>query len=486
MKICQISAECSPLAQVGGLGEVVGALTAGLAAAGHDVRLFLPRYRALDVDSFAITSRQEGQELAIGDRRFRYSLWTTPLAGSAAAVTLIDCDQLYDRNGIYAADADEPYRYALLSIAALRACRDDETPTEIVHAHDWHAALAPWLVRSDRFRRAGLAASRSVLTVHNLAYQGVFDATLVEELGLSKEGSVEGLIDRSELADGRFGFLRTGIRSSDLLTTVSPTYAREIQTPEHGIGLDGLLRSRADRLIGILNGVDPSWNPASDERIPVPFTPEDLSGKAIAKRELLRRAALEPAVDGPLLVMVSRLVEQKGCELFRDGFVELLEELDAQFVLLGTGDEEYEELFRSLQRRSANRVGFFNEFNVDLAHLVEAGGDVFLMPSRFEPCGLNQMYSMLYGTVPVVHATGGLADTVPAFSETQPEGTGFPFDSYTTEAFHECVRSAVATWQRPGLWRQAMHNGMTQDFSWARRIARYVETYRSLDRLAEA
>jgi len=469
VNIIHIAAECAPLAKVGGLGDVVAALTDGLAREGHSVELFLPDYSALDRGSLERVERGVLQRLTIGARSFEYSIALARQSGSSVVFRLVSCPELFDLPGIYSGDADEPWRYALLTRVALQMAESRQRATHIVHCHDWHAALAAALLRRSP-RGGGLAGARSVLTLHNLAYQGIFAPQVGREMGLGEL-----------VSDGRLNLLESGIRAADLVTTVSPRYAVEIRTAAHGMGLETLLSGLGERLVGVLNGVDPhQWSPSRNARLPATYSAQDLAGKRTNRHELLRRSGLEAADETPILAIVSRLVEQKGFDLFGEGFAELLERRDAVLVVLGTGEPVYEELFTELQRAQPTRVAFFREFNADLAHLIEAGSDIFLMPSRFEPCGLNQMYSMLYGTVPVVHHTGGLADTVLPFNRDTDKGTGLVFFEYLPEAFFAAVEEAIALFAEPVLWRRLMHSGMLQDFSWERAVSRYEELYENL------
>jgi len=470
VRIVHIAAECAPLAQVGGLGEVVAALIDGLARAGHEVDLFLPDYSVLDRSSLNISGRGPEESLWIGSRTFEYSIVEARKIDSAAVFRLVSCPELFDLPGVYSGDGDEPWRYALLTQVALRAVETRDESTDVVHCHDWHGAPAAAMLRRSGARQGGLAEAKSVLTIHNLAYQGVVSSEVGQEMGLG------------DLVSGdRLNFLEAGIRAADLVTTVSPNYAKQIRTAAHGVGLEALLSARGDRLVGVLNGVDVrEWSPTEDVRLPATYSVEDLEGKRVNRRELLRYAGLEAGDATPILGKISRLVEQKGCDLYRQGFGELLERCAAVLVVVGTGEPRYEELFRGLQEDHPSRVAYFPEFNRDLAHLVEAGSDVFLMPSRFEPCGLNQMYSMLYGTVPVVHHTGGLADTVQPFDPGTGRGTGIVFFDYTREAFFAAVEEAASLFAQQALWQQLVRNGMTQDFSWGRTVERYEELYAGL------
>jgi starch synthase len=404
-----IGSEAQPFAKTGGLGDVLGALPPALARLGWDATVALPRYRGVSagaqVDAFRVS---------VGGYTRDVGFFEAPLADGARAL-LIDCPDLYDRDALYGLNntdyPDNARRFAFLVRAALEFAARRDTPPQVVHAHDWQAGLAPVYLRGRYASHPVLGGAASVYTIHNLAYQGVFEADWLPRLDL---GWDQLAIDRLEYW-GRISFLKGGINDADVITTVSRRYAEEIQTPEFGFGFDGILRRRRADLAGILNGIDTrEWDPAHDRFLPKPFDARDLSGKADAKAEVLARYRLPSdaaTLKRPLVGMVSRMVDQKGFDLLA-ALADDLPRLDASFAVLGTGEARYQSLWTTLAARHPDRIGVRIGFDESLAHLVEAGADIFLMPSRFEPCGLNQMYSMRYGTVPVVHAVGGLADTV--------------------------------------------------------------------------
>ena len=346
----------------------------------------------------------------LGGRRFVYSIDTATLPGANMPVYLLRCPALYDRPGIYTGGDDEHLRFALLSRAALEMCQRMRFAPDILHCHDWHTSLIPIYLKSLYAWDRLFAETRTVLTIHNIGYQGIFDAGVLAELGLSEARS---MLHQDDLDAGRINFLKTGLLYADLLTTVSPTYAREIQGGEYGMGLEGLLRQRGDALVGILNGVDyTQWNPESDPLIPFHYSRRALAGKKKNKRALMKELELGAAAERPLVGMVTRLAAQKGIDLIQQVVPAFLERGAFALAVLGSGEPRYEAFFSGLQERFRDRVCFYRGFNNQLAHWIEAGADMFLMPSRFEPCGLNQMYSLRYGTVPIVRETGGLADSV--------------------------------------------------------------------------
>ena len=413
MSVLMVASEAQPYAKTGGLADVTGALPGAIARLGHSVTLVIPRYRG--VGSVPRSERRLG--VPMGERVFDVGL-VEIAHGPRERVVLVECDELYDREGLYGVGGqdhpDNAVRFGVLSRAALDYAVGLDSPPSIVHAHDWQTGLVPVLLRTGYSANPAWQEIPSVFTIHNLAYQGVFPAETLSALDLSAElFSIDGLEYWNQVS-----FLKGGINFADAVTTVSAAYAREIQTPEYGEGLEGLLVHRQHRLTGILNGIDTDmWNPQTDQYLPVRFSASDLEGKRSAKREVLRRYGLPDdaaAMARPLIGMVSRLVDQKGLDLVWEARGALAA-MDAAFVILGTGERRYEEMWRDLAALYPTRIGTRIGFDEGLAHVIEGGADLFLMPSRFEPCGLNQMYSMRYGTVPVVRATGGLDDTVRPF-----------------------------------------------------------------------
>jgi starch synthase len=479
LRVLQVAAEVTPFAKTGGLGDVVAGLSAFLGRGGHDVRIVLPFYSHLawEQERYLPVDFLQDVPIQLGLRRFTFSVRTARLPGSEVSVYFIDCPGLLGHGAIYRGDWDDSLRFAVLTIAAFECAQRMGWPPDVLHCHDWHTAMAP-VYRRAFFDWDGLfARTRTVLTLHNLAFQGIVDRMRLADLGLDR---FTHLLD---LSPGHVNFLRHGILYADALTAVSRTYAREIQTPESGFGLDGLLRSRADRLFGIVNGVDyGQWNPETDPHIPYHYSRRDLSGKATMKRALLREIGMEQATAAPLLGIVSRLTPQKGFDVAFGVLPELLGRRDLRLVALGSGEPHFEEFFRHLQERFPGRAWFYQGFNNQLAHWIEAGADLFLMPSRFEPCGLNQMYSLRYGTPPVVHQTGGLADTVELFDPTAGTGTGFPFDQFTPEGLRWALDYALDIFPQRPTWEKLMRNGMAKDFSWEVQGKEYVEVYEELTR----
>ncbi len=474
LSIVMIASEVVPFAKTGGLADVLGALPRALARLGHQVTVFLPRYRGAPAGEVVAEF-----DVSPGGRTLRARFERHEVAPGVRAV-LVDCPELYDRDAIYGIGnndyPDNAFRFAFLARASLELVSRSFDKVDVVHAHDWQAGLAPVYLKRHYANHPVLGGVPAVLTIHNLAYQGLFPADVLPTLDL--DWNLFG-VDALEYW-GKISFLKAGINFSALVTTVSPTYAKEIQTPEYGSGFDGILRRRSADLAGILNGIDvDEWNPMTDPVLPVPFGPQALSGKREAKKELLRlfgMATDESAIARPLVGMVSRLVDQKGFDLLSTVMTQLLD-LHAGYVLVGSGDPKYERQWRAAAESRPQQVGAHIGFDERLAHLVEGGSDIFLMPSQFEPCGLNQMYSLRYGTVPVVHATGGLDDTVETYRPQSGTGTGFKFKAYAGRALLRTMRCALQVYQDPARWQALQLAGMREDHSWDRSAREYVRVY---------
>ncbi|MDF1565413.1 MAG: glycogen synthase GlgA [Deltaproteobacteria bacterium] len=478
MKILFVSSEVAPFAKSGGLGDVGAALPRALAARGHDVRVVLPCYRRVWEGGHDATGLLPRLEVDLGHHRLGFETLETRLPGSEVPVYLVHCPPLYDRPSIYTQDADEHLRFALLSWAALRIAQQLAFAPDVIHVNDWQTALLP-LIRRVAFSWDRLFDhSRTVLTLHNLGHQGTFPAQVLPELGLA--GAADAF-HQDQLREGRLSFLLTGLLYADAITTVSPTYAREILRPEHGVGMDGFLRARGDVLFGILNGIDPEeWSPATDPHLPTHYSAEDPAGKALCKQALLAELGL-PAREGvPLIGVVSRLVWQKGFDLCEAVLPGVLARRAAQLVVLGSGEPRYEAFFSHLARVAPDRVAFRNGFSEALAHRIEAGSDLFLMPSRYEPCGLNQMYSLAYGTPPIVHRTGGLADTVELYDPDAGTGTGFVFDHFDSRGLQWALEAALDTYDDAEAWAGLIVRGMLEENGWSHRVPEYESLYRAL------
>ena len=466
-----IGSEAVPFAKTGGLADVLGALPSALARLGWDVTLAMPRYRGITagslVDSFPVTVGGYVRDVGFFGAELR----------DGARALLIACPALFDREALYGADSteypDNPLRFAMLVRAAFEfAARRGAAPS-LVHAHDWQAGLAPVYLKTLYATHPVLGDTPSIFTIHNLAYQGVCAADWLPRLDLGWE---QFTIDRLEYW-GRISFLKGGINDARTITTVSPRYGAEIQTPEFGFGFDGILRERRADLLGILNGIDTEqWDPERDPFLPMPYNAVNLAGKAAAKADVLGRYQLPVIPTRPLIGIISRMVDQKGFDLMA-ALAGDLPRLEAFFVVLGTGEARYQDMWTRLAAAHPDRIGVRIGFDEPLAHLIEAGADIFLMPSRFEPCGLNQMYSQRYGTVPVVRAVGGLADTVTDYAPGRRTSTGFVFEPYTPAALLEALNRALSLYHNRVKWEALQITGMKHDHSWDRSAREYVKMY---------
>ncbi|MGB6946418.1 MAG: glycogen synthase GlgA [Bryobacteraceae bacterium] len=468
MNILMVASEATPFAKTGGLADVLGALPAALAERGEQVAVVLPSYRE---NRYPYPRREAYRNLwiPIGPG---YMVDIQRTTNRGVSYYFVQCPALYDRDGIYGTAAgdfpDNHVRFAVLSMAALGVARHLFRP-DVLHLHDWQAALTP-VYLSEHFRSdPTFIGVKTLLTIHNLGYQGLFPPEALSQIALDPR-----LLNPDQMEFfGRVNFLKAGIAWSDAVSTVSKGYAREIQTPEYGFGLDGFLR-RHGPVTGILNGVDYNeWNPEHDSALAHTYSASDLSGKRACKQALLAEYGLpQDNLDRPVIAIISRFAAQKGFDILADAASRLMQE-DLNLVVLGSGDLPYESMFRALAQAYPHKVGLRVGYYTGLSHRIEAGADMFLMPSRYEPCGLNQIYSLKYGTVPVVRATGGLDDTI-------EDSTGFKFRDYSGDALLETVRLALRAYQDLNQWVQRMRRGMDKDFSWSASAGEYVELYRRL------
>jgi starch synthase len=484
MRILTLCAEYAPLAKVGGLADVSAGLAGWLARRGHHVVVVLPYYglmreRGVRVEPHAaVGPLPVGQGQGEGEGDGHYTVHR--IAGGEPGgpeVYAVDAPAVFGRE-VYAAGADEAARFLLLSRAALEFARASGFAPHVVHCHDWHASPAALMLRDPAVRQAGFRGTWTVLTIHNIGYQGAFD---VDALGPRLDGTLRGLFAPEDLARGQVNFLRAGIAQADALTTVSPTHAREIQTPEHGHGLDALLRQRRHRLAGILNGVDyGAWSPERDPLLPAHYSAADLAGKRVTRRGLVAELGLDAPDGTPVVGLVSRLAAQKGIDLVVEALPALLRERAFACAFLGSGDARYSEALRGLAAAFPGRVVHVDAQDEGLAHRVIAGSDLFLVPSRYEPCGLTQMYAMRYGTVPVVRLTGGLADTVTHYDPATGQGTGSVFRDADAGGLAWGLGTALDWFGDPRAWDRLVQNGMAQDFSWDRQGPRYEQLFSRL------
>jgi starch synthase len=480
MNICFVSSEVAPFAKTGGLADVSGALPRYISRHGNDIRIFMPMYSSIDYSKGEFHSVDYLRDLRLdfGGETISFSVVTTQLPESDVDVYMIHCPRLYHRGSIYTDDNDEYLRFAFLSRAAIECCQRMGWAPDIFHCNDWQSSLIPLYLRTVYNWDRLFWHSKTVLTIHNIAYQGGFPANVLDHIGL---GGDRDKLAREDLDAGIVNYLKTGIIHCDLITTVSNTYAHEIQTAEYGHGLQDYLRRRSDSLIGIVNGVDyQEWGPEQDKLIPANYSINDLSGKETCKRVLMEKMELPYDPYAPVLGVVSRLTGQKGFDLFFEIIVPLLHTYNLRLVILGSGEDKYESFFQNIHDRFRDKVCFYRGFQNQLAHMIEAGSDIFLMPSRFEPCGLNQIYSLKYGTIPVVRKTGGLNDTVRQFNPATGEGTGFVFEHYTSQGLLWGIQSALQTWMDRRAWGILMHNAMSVNFSWETQVTYYLQAYRAL------
>jgi len=476
VKIVFVASEGVPYSKTGGLADVVGALPKALASIGHEVEVILPRYRKTKPGNIVATTRSLTIPLSAG---FKFASVHQVEGAGGVRTYLMDCPEFFDRDQLYMVGGkdypDNALRFAAFSMGALEFMKRSSKPPEVIHCHDWQTALVPAYLRSLYADDPFFEHTSVLFTIHNIAYQGLFPPDIMADISLDKSlFKIEGLEYY-----GKVNLLKGGIVFSDAVSTVSQKYAQEIQTEEFGYGLEGVLRNRAESVQGILNGVDyQEWSPATDKLIPANYTPENLQGKEACKKALLEKmGAHQPALDRPVLGIVSRFVTQKGFDLIAKIANELMLK-DLYIVALGTGEPEYEELFRSLAERFPEKFLVRVAYDNTLAHQIEAGADLFVMPSRYEPCGLNQIYSLKYGTVPVVRATGGLDDTITPFDG--ENGTGFKFSSYSAQALLGCIEQAIEAFRDKKAWLKLQQNCMKQDFSWTQSAKSYAALYQGL------
>jgi len=476
MKIALVASECTPFAKTGGLADVIGALPKYLAKLGVDVKVFIPKYDIIDEKKHSLRFMSEinGINVRVAGNPRRVYLHTANIPGSEVLVYFIDCREYFFRGKIYTDDRDEDERWILFNKAVIEALQRLQWAPDVIHCNDWQTGLLPLLVK-DNYGWDRLFEETSFLySIHNIAYQGRFPPETVTKGELRKDYYYPG---------GPLEYYNTvcmmkaGIVFSDIISTVSETYAREILTPHFGAGMQDILRTREHDLFGVLNGIDTEeWNPETDCYLPYHYSRDDLSGKLKNKQFLLTKTSLPFDERTPLIGIVSRLVEQKGFDLVAEA-IDRLMAVNAQWIILGTGREQYEQLFADIASKFPDRCKAHIGFDNELAHLIEAGADMFLMPSHYEPCGLNQMYSLRYGTVPIVRKTGGLADTVRDWNEEPETGTGFSFVEANGTALVRTIQRAIDLFHQPDIWRKIQRNGMAQDFSWEHSAQKYIELY---------
>jgi starch synthase len=472
LKVLFLAAEAVPFAKVGGLADVAGSLPKAIRALGHDVRLMIPRYGTIRSDQFDLSPVGEPFPIPVGPGQEYIHLLETRLSGDVPVYLTWNEAYFSSRDRVYGFE-DDAQRFVVFGRAALAALKVLDWQPDVIHANDWHTALVPAWLNTDGRRDPFYRAIATLFTIHNLTYQGIAGRLILTfaQMEYLKHLAVE--------QPGTVNWMAQGIAHADLVNTVSPTYAQEILTADFGMGLDPLLRQREAELFGVLNGIDyDQWNPATDERVSHHFTVETLDRRAANKSILQQQARLPVNAKVPLIGMVTRLDDVKGIHLVEAALERLFERQEVQFVLLGTGQEAYHQMFESLQERYPDRVRAFLKFDEAMARRIYAGADIFLMPSAVEPCGLGQMIAMHYGCVPVVRETGGLADTVFDYNTDPEDGRGFTFVDKTPEACLRALERALEAYEDPDTWRAIQRRGMEVDFSWAASAWEYVKLYR--------
>jgi starch synthase len=482
LKILFIASEMFPFAKVGGLGDVVGSLSAALASRGHDVRVVLPRYSGIDLNAIGAKVRLEPMGVWMGNIEEWCSVYES-VSSARVPVYFIEHKTYFDREGLYHDGAmrdygDNPRRFGFLCRAALQVCRDLSFAPDVVHVNDWQTALATAYLKVWHWNDPLLRNTASLLTIHNAAYQGVYPKSHYDYLGLGWHNFNGDVFETHD----QINILKGGISFADCIVAVSPTFAREIKQPSGGFGLAPYLSRREDDLVGIVNGIDYSiWDPGKDPKIPAHYSVDALKGKKRCKKKLQERFQLAIDDNIPVIGAIGRFVEQKGFGLITQIIERVLNEMrpeGVQFVVLGEGARDLEDYFYHLPGRFAGHAGSFIGFDDERAHLINAGCDFFLMPSQWEPCGLNQLYAQRYGTLPIVRAVGGLDDTVENYDESTGAGTGFKFHDFTAHALYYTIGWAVSTWyDRPLHINKMIGAAMGQDFSWDTSAARYESAY---------
>ena len=474
LKVLYVASEAAPLVKTGGLGDVAGALPAALAGLGHEVSLVTPAYQQIDKSAFTPVNMEGASAWAGQD--WPIEAWQGEING--VHVYLLGSPPLFQRSGLYADHygdyPDNLARFSFFNRAIIKLCQALELTFDILHVNDWQSALLPAILTTGATTPTPLNDACKVLTIHNLAYQGIYPANEYYLTGLPTHFfQMEGIEYY-----GNLSLLKAGIVCSDAINTVSPTYAEEIKTPELGHGMDGILRKRAAVLSGIINGADYSiWSPEQDPFIPANYWPGRFKPKKLCRNTLLDELNLLAVENQPVLGMVGRIAWQKGIDIMVPALSQLLSEEDFRVVLLGSGDTHYEHMLQNMADEYPGKVCLITQFSEKLAHLIQAGSDMLLMPSLYEPCGLSQLYALRYGTIPIVHATGGLKDTIEDYDEASRQGTGFKFNDYDVQALLWALKRAFVFFQKPRIWQGIMKNAMTRDFSWDKSALQYVDMY---------
>ncbi len=482
MKIAFVASEVFPFAKTGGLADVSSSLPIELSKLGVDVKVFMPKYYHIDEEKHGLHFMWTlgNIPVRVGGKVYEVQIYKSKIPNSNVEIYFIDSPHHFHRQNIYTNDKDEDERFILFNKAVIEFIQRIHWKPDLFHCNDWQTGLIPLLVKDNYSWDKVFDKTAFLFTIHNVAYQGLFDRSVLEKGEMNPKyfypmGPVEFY--------NSFSFLKAGIVFSEMVNTVSDTYAKELLTPEYSEGMYGVLREKGSSFSGILNGVDYElWNPATDNLIPYNYTPDNMGGKLLNKKWFLRQLNMRFDENIPLIGIIMRLVKQKGIEILMEALPGLLQ-LNVQWVVLGTGEAEYEEQFLKISEEHYDRFTVRFGFNNQLAHQIEAAADIFLMPSHFEPCGLNQIYSLKYGTVPVVRKTGGLADTVQDWNEYNAmgldTGTGFSFSEYSGAALEHTVRRAIGDFYNKPVWNKIRRNGMLKDYSWRKSAEKYLELYNS-------
>lgn len=480
LKVLFLSPEVVPFAKSGGLADVAGSLPLSLKRLKVDVRIAMPFYRIVMDGNFKKKILIKDLVVPLGGEKLKTNIFETLLED--IPVYLIERDDMYDRPYLYGNSRGDYYdnleRFSFFSHAALRLSQDLGFAPDIVHCHDWQTGIVPALLKGPYRTSEVFSATASLFTIHNMGYQGIFPREKLPVTGLPETGFFH---PEGVEYWGKISLLKAGVVYSDAITTVSPTYAREIQTPEYGMGMEGILKGRSRFIYGILNGVDYNeWDPVKDDYLASHYSKKSISGKIRCKEALIKEMGLDLSLKGmPLFGLISRLDGQKGLDILLKTLDDILD-LDVGLVVLGSGDEGIRNAFREAADRHKRRMGIYIGFNDSLAHRIMAGTDLLLIPSRYEPCGLTQMYALRYGTVPVVRATGGLNDTIETFDEKTGKGNGFKFGPYEPEALVNEIKRAIRLFKDNKVWKKLMANGMSADFSWDSSAKAYIDLYGSI------
>ena len=485
LNILFIASECAPYAKTGGLSDVVSSLSIALTKLGHNVKIVIPKYSFIDIEKYKIKKILLSMGVHMGNSEEWCSVYSTTHHKNVT-VYFLEYEKYFNREGLYHDSGMNDYtdnskRFAFLSNAAFQLCRDINFQPDVIHAHDWQSALAMIYLKEWYESNPFFKNTIGALTIHNIGYQGKYPYNNYSYLGFSKE-----LFNSNVLEDyGDINFLKGGIHYADIVNTVSPKYAEETKTEEFSYGLHTYLINKGDKYLGILNGVDyEQWNPKIDKLIPYNFDKNNISGKSKCKLFLQKKFNIEKDKNIPIIGVISRFASQKGLNILASVIEHIVSDMKVQFVILGSGDKNLENYFQSLNLKYSEKIGVFIGYDNQLAHQIEAGADLFIMPSLYEPCGLNQIYSLKYGTLPIVRAIGGLDDTIDQYDEKTGDGTGFKFNDLTPSAVYDTVGWAVSTfYDRKGHFRKMIKRAMEKNYSWNKSAKRYVDFYRkAIDR----